>query len=357
MPRLANEQSIKEAAAALQRGELVAFPTETVYGLGANALDLHAVAQIFEAKGRPHFDPLIVHVLDVQQAKGLVAAFPAIAERLAKRFWPGPMTLVLPKRLLADGVDESQCIADLVTSGLPNVAIRVPSHPVARALLKEAGVPIAAPSANRFGGVSPTTAAHVQEELGERVRLILDGGPCETGVESTVISVGSEEAGESRSPHETVHVLRLGGLPVEAIEDAVGGPVNVVPREQEQAQQPKPLSQEEVEAGRASPGMLDRHYAPATPMELVGTLAGWHNDTQRIAALSFRGLSEEAASGFAAVEVLSESGDLREAAARLFACIRRLDRADVDLILAERLPEEGLGRAINDRLRRGSVTR
>lgn len=310
--------SIEKAAQIIRRGGLVAFPTETVYGLGAAALQPHAAARIFEAKGRPHFDPLIVHVASLADAEALVTDFPPAARQLAQRFWPGPLTLVLPRR---------DIVPDIVTAGLPSVAVRVPSHPLALELIRAAATPIAAPSANRFGSVSPTTAEHVREELGDRIDMILDGGPCSTGVESTVISF--------IEPHRPT-VLRYGGLPLEEIEALIGS----VHRTEGSSSRP------------AAPGMLERHYAPRTQLRLVDTVEAPPLN-QRVGLITLRSLP--IALRFTAVEVLSPSGDLREAATHLFAAVRRLDTANMDLIIALRVPDEGLGRAINDRLRRAAA--
>jgi L-threonylcarbamoyladenylate synthase len=305
---------IQKAAKIIQDGGLVAFPTETVYGLGADALNPYAVAAIFEAKKRPTFDPLIVHVADPFQAEMLLAhPFPEKALKLIEQFWPGPMTLVLPK---------SNLVPDIVTSSLPNVAIRVPNHPLALDLIHESGRPIAAPSANPFGQVSPTTAEHVRQSLGDKVQMILDGGPCEVGVESTIISFVEKEP----------VILRLGGLPLEAIELIIGK-VAVSTGSSD-----KPMA----------PGQLLQHYAPRTPLRLIqgpitpNTKTGW------------LGLNNPP-KGFGAVEVLSVEGSLIEAAAHLFAAIRRLDEKGLEMIMAQPVPDEGLGRAINDRLYRASV--
>ncbi len=303
----AQREDLARAAAFLTAGELVAIPTETVYGLAATALDSVAVAKIFAAKERPSFDPLIVHVADVAAARALTSAWSDSAERLARTFWPGPLTLVLPK---------SNQIPDLVTSGLPSVALRIPNHPVALALLEAVGQPLAAPSANRFGRISPTTADHVDEQLGERIAATLDGGPCSVGVESTVLGWDPDPI-----------LLRPGGIPLEALE-AVLGPI-LLPSEQTYQ--------------RHAPGRLPQHYAPRTPLLLNSNLVG-----PRIGLLAF----QRSRPGFGQVEVLS--GDLTEAAAQLFAALRRLDAAGLDAIVADAVPEIGLGRAIMDRLRRAS---
>ncbi len=309
--------SIERAAELIRAGGVVAFPTETVYGLGASAFDALAVARIFELKARPRFDPLIVHIAALTDVETLAASFPTAARKLAEQFWPGPLTLVLPKRTI---------VPDIVTAGLPSVGIRQPNHPVALALIRAAGVPIAAPSANLFGRTSPTTAAHVAEQFGEQLEMILDGGPCRVGVESTIVSF----------IEPTPVLLRPGGVPLEDIEAAIG-PI---------------AGQAYSGVSPLAPGQLPNHYAPRTPLRLLH-----ETDSQRpagrIGLLSFRRPLNSA--GLTAVEVLSVAGDLREAATNLFAAIRRLDAQRLDLIIAECVPEIGLGRAIMDRLQRASV--
>ncbi len=309
---------VNEAATALRHGRLVAFATETVYGLGADALDPTAVARIFEAKQRPAFDPLIVHIADRASLSQLVSNIPTVAEKLMDRFWPGPLTLVLPK---------TDRVPDLVTSGLPSVGVRMPAHPQARQLIAAAGRPIAAPSANLFGRVSPTTAAHVAEQLGDRIDMILDGGPCSVGVESTVLDLSGDRP----------VLLRPGGLPLESMEE-ITGPIETA---------------KTIPAGIAAPGpgMLERHYAPGTPVIL------WRDGTPipsgRVGLLGCQltGLTQQVTRSID----LSPTGDLVEAASRLFASLRELDTAGLDLILARPVPEAGLGRAINDRLRRAAA--
>lgn len=308
---------IRQAKALLERGKLVAFPTETVYGLGANALDVQAVLGIFEAKGRPQFDPLIVHTDTAEHAFSLACNIPEVARRLAERFWPGPLTLVLHKRPL---------VPDLVTSGMPTVALRVPSHPLAQELLRAFGGPIAAPSANKFGRISPTTAEHVRNEFGPELSLVLDGGPCKTGVESTIVSlVGSRPV-----------LLRPGGTAIELLQA-------LLPDLEQPASDPEhPLA----------PGQLPSHYAPRTPL-----LIGGRSIPRDCAGktVGFLGVGPaQPTSGYECVEWLSPSGELREAAAHLFAAMRRLDAAGLDFIIAELAPAHGLGVAINDRLTRAS---
>jgi L-threonylcarbamoyladenylate synthase len=305
--------AIARAAALLRAGRLVAFPTETVYGLGGDATNDHAVAAIFAAKARPRFNPLIVHVRDLAGAERL-AVFNSPARRAAARFWPGPMTLVLPRQ--ADGG-----LSLLASAGLDTVAIRVPDHPVAQALLREADRPIAAPSANRSGRVSPTQGAHVAEDLGDDVELILDDGPTLVGLESTVLDVSGEFPA----------LLRPGPVTFEALTNLLGPialPGSGLPR---------------------SPGMLPSHYAPRLPVRVAATEA-----SPGEALLAF---GPDAPSGFAEVLWLSRSGDLAEAAANLFAMLRRLDRPSFTGIAVMPIPEHSLGRAINDRLRRAAAPR
>ncbi len=308
---------IEEAARRLAAGELVAIPTETVYGLAANALDERACLSIFEAKRRPSFDPLIVHVRSAQAAEALARDVPAAARQLMEAFWPGPLTLVLPKRAL---------VPDVVTSGLDTVALRSPAHPLTARLLERLKFPLAAPSANLFGRVSPTTAKHVVEQLGHALGYVLDGGPCEVGVESTIVGW---EAGRAV-------LYRPGGVPLEALEPFVGT-----------------LASAATRSTPAAPGMLAAHYAPRTPLvlgspeERLASTSG-----MRIAVLAFRTPRDAFA-----CRTLSASGDLREAARGLFAALRELDGCGAELIVAEPVPEHGLGRAINDRLRRAAAAR
>jgi L-threonylcarbamoyladenylate synthase len=308
--------SIEEAARLIREGELVAFPTETVYGLGGDATNERAVAKIFEAKGRPQFNPLISHVLDAGEARRLVQ-WNDVADKLAARFWPGPLTLVLPRSM-------NSPIALLATAGLDTAAIRAPAHPMAQALIRAAGRPIAAPSANRSGAVSPTRAEHVAESLGNRVKLILDGGPCEVGLESTVLDLTTS----------TPTLLRPGGATREAIEAVIG---------------PRALSDAipSGDAARKSPGQLDSHYAPARPVRLNATSVAGDE-----ALLAF---GPQPPAGARQVLNLSPDGDLTEAAANLFAHLRALDRPTNTRIAVMPIPQTGLGLAINDRLRRAAA--
>jgi L-threonylcarbamoyladenylate synthase len=307
----ATPEAIADAAAALRRGALVAFPTETVYGLGADATNARAVAALFAAKGRPRFNPLIVHVPDPAAAQDIAVLTP-LAARLAEAFWPGALSLVLARRPHAG-------ISDLATAGLATVAVRVPSHPVAQALLAAAGVPVAAPSANRSGHVSPTTAAHVAADFHDEDILVLDGGAAPLGLESTVI----DATGDAPA------VLRLGSIPSAAIERAIGAP----------------LARPGTTAARPpSPGMLARHYAPAAPVRLAA------RDARAGEALLAFGADVPPHAG--PMRNLSPSGDLVEAAANLFAALRALDQPGIAAIAVMPVPDRGLGEAINDRLRR-----
>ncbi|WP_447973221.1 L-threonylcarbamoyladenylate synthase [Nitrospira sp. Kam-Ns4a] len=309
--------SIAIAADVIRAGGLVAFPTETVYGLGANAMDPQAVAKVFEAKQRPRFDPLIVHVADREALERLVLEVDPLARQLIAKFWPGPLTLVLPKR---------PCVLDLVTAGLPTVAVRMPAHPVAQALLRQAGTPIAAPSANPFGSLSPTHVQHVQDTLGGRVDVILDGGACPIGVESTIVSLAADPP----------QLLRPGAVPSESIKKVVGALARV------RSAELRPLA----------PGLLPRHYATRTPLHLLphrGALPACDSG-ERIGLLAFSVL--RAPGPYAAIEVLSEHGSLVEAARNLFATLHRLDSLALDRLYAEPCGERGLGAAIMDRLRR-----
>ena len=309
----ASPAAVRKAAATIRGGGTVVFPTETVYGLGADALNAKAVARIFEIKKRPHFDPLIVHVSSVRQA-GTLAKVSAKAAALMKRFWPGPLTLVLPKKKI---------VPDIVTAGLGTVALRMPAHPVAMSLIKQAGVPVAAPSANRFGSLSPTTAAHTRSQLKSGPDIILDGGPAHIGVESTVLAlVGGGFV-----------LLRHGGLPQEEIE-LVTGPLNAALKGGK-----RPLS----------PGQLKKHYSPRAPLRVIKKAPIKLKTGLKYGYLAFR---SKPALPVKRAEILSRAGDLKEAAVNLFSHLHKLDEAGVDIILAEAVPAKGLGRAIMDRLRR-----
>jgi len=308
--------AIEKAAAIIRQGGLVAFPTETVYGLGADACNPLAVARIFEVKQRPSIDPLIVHVADAESARRY-GEFPhQPAAELMRKFWPGPLTLVVVKK---------DIVPPIVTAGLDTVAIRVPAHPAALGLIRACGRAIAAPSANPFGYVSPTEARHVADQLAD-IDLILDGGRCPVGVESTILSLVDPRP----------CVLRAGGVPPEAIEEILG-----------------PLDWARENGDRPSaPGQMTRHYATRTRLEISrgDDMTAVAPGGERIGLLTLKAPSEPAR--YAAVEILSPNGDLREAAANLFAALRRLDSLGLDRLVAHPVPEVGLGIAIMDRLRR-----
>jgi L-threonylcarbamoyladenylate synthase len=328
--------TIERAAACLRAGGLVAFPTETVYGLGVHALDVAAVRTLFAAKGRPTHDPLIVHVPSLSEARALVTAVPPSAASLAARFWPGPLTLVLPKRPI---------VPDEVTAGLPSVAIRVPSHPVAQALLRACGIPIAAPSANLFSRPSPTRAAHVLADLEGRIDMVLDAGPTVVGVESTVIDLTGP----------TPRVLRPGGVPVEALAAVLGmDPLEAAPVD---TSLPMP-----------SPGLLERHYSPRAPLTvyegdavqvmvaLRSALAGAARAGHRVGLLLMDEDQAHALPG--EVRTLGPLANMDAVAANLYAALRELDAAGVDLILAHGVGDaRGVGAAVRDRLRRAAAGR
>jgi L-threonylcarbamoyladenylate synthase len=303
-----------EAARTLRAGALVAFPTETVYGLGADATNDRAVAAIFEAKGRPRFNPLIVHFPDHETAAAEVV-FDDRARAVAAHFWPGPLTLVLPRSAACH-------VSRLCSAGLDTLAVRVPDHAVGQALLAAVGRPLAAPSANLSGALSPTTAAHVAAAFGDRVPLILDGGPCPVGLESTVLDLSGPDP----------VLLRPGGITVEALEQIVG-----------------PVQRADAASEIKSPGMLSTHYAPVRPLRLGATEVGPDE-----ALLAFGPAPLE---GAAATRNLSQAGDTTEAAANLFAALHELDRAEFAAIAVMPIPDAGLGAAINDRLRRAASPR
>jgi len=306
---------LQQAIAYLQDGETVAIPTETVYGLAANALDEKAVLKIFEAKQRPFFDPLIVHIDSVESIAKYAQEVPPLAMLLAEKFMPGPITLLLKKQSI---------IPDVVTSGLDTVGLRIPAHPVAQQLLKQLPFPLAAPSANPFGYISPTTAQHVFEQLQGRIPFIVDGGDCSVGVESTIVEVIDDK----------VIVHRLGGLSIEAIQEVCGN----VELQLNQSSNP------------AAPGKLASHYAPKKPLVLgdVMLLAEKFSNKKKgvIAFKQYQNKFQDE------VILLSAKGSLHEAASNLFKALRHFDKSNCEIILAEYFPDEGLGRAINDRLRR-----
>lgn len=312
--RRAGEPGVIELAARiLRQGGIVAFPTETVYGLGADACNPIAVARIFEAKRRPKIDPLIVHVADPADATRYGVLEGAAARRLIDRFWPGPLTLVVPRR---------EIVPRIVTAGLDTVALRCPAHPVAIELIRAAQSAVAAPSANLSGSVSPTEARHVADQLSGSIDLIVDGGRCGVGVESTIVALS-----------DPPRLLRAGGIPIEEIEPILG-----------------PLADATALGGRpAAPGQHEGHYATRTPLE-IGPAAAFAARGEKVGLLALR--PPERPERFAAVEALSPAGDLREAAANLFGALHRLDRLGLDRLIAEPVPQEGLGAAIMDRLRR-----
>ena len=318
----ASEAATALAARCLREGGLVAFPTETVYGLGADAANAAAILRLYQAKGRPAFNPLIAHVGDFEAAMR-IGRFGPQASALAKAFWPGPLTLVVPKT--------ADCaVAELATAGLDTVAIRVPAHPIARAILRAFGGAVVAPSANLSGHVSPTTAEHVRHDLEGRIDLIVDGGPVEVGVESTIVGC-----------FETPMLLRPGGLPREAIERVLGCRLE------------RPQAEAESDSGQPlAPGMLASHYAPRTKVRLN---AGHVEPGE--ALLAFGGARLAGAEKAAAAMNLSPQGDLDEAATNLFGYLRTLDARAARAIAVMPIPDTGLGEAINDRLRRAAVGR
>jgi len=318
----AGEAAVAAAARSLAGGGLVAFPTETVYGLGADASNPQAIARLYRAKGRPAFNPLIATVGDLAAAQR-IARFDATALALAEAFWPGPLTLVLPKT--------TDCaVADLATAGLDTVAIRLPSHPVARDILRAFGRPVVAPSANLSGHVSPTTAAHVEHDLSGRIDLIVDGGPVAVGVESTIVGC-----------FETPMLLRPGGLPRGEIERVLGRALA------------QPPDDADCESGQPlAPGMLASHYAPRTPVRLNA-----ESIEAGEALLAFGPDAVQGADSATAVMNLSANSDLNEAAANLFGYLRALDTRGARAIAVMPVPDHGLGEAINDRLRRAAIGR
>lgn len=310
---------IKKAKSLLEQGELVAIPTETVYGLAANALDPTSVTKIFVAKERPTFDPLIVHVASVEQAIELTASMPDKARVLTNKFWPGPLTVVLPKKLV---------IPDIVTSGLNTVAIRCPNHDLTKQLLSSLDFPLAAPSANPFGYISPTTAQHVNDQLGNKIKYILDGGACKIGLESTIVGFENNE----------VVLYRRGSVSEEEIMNLVG-----------------PVKTRLVSnSNPTAPGQLEMHYAPRKTI-LLGDIDKLEKNIKdkKVGFLRFQHQGSPQKDAL----YLSKSGNLEEAARNLFAFLRQLDQMDVDLILAEMVPDVGIGKAINDRLIRAAASK
>ncbi len=300
-------------------GAVVAIPTETVYGLAGNIYDVGAIRKIFEVKQRPLFNPLIVHLHSIEQLEGVVAEFPEKARMLAQHFWPGPLTLILKKKI---------SVPNLVTAGKDSVAIRIPNHPVTLELLKQLPFPLAAPSANPFNRISPTTAAHVEDYFKEAIPMVLEGGECKSGLESTIVGFDGEE----------VVVYRFGSLALEDIERVIG----------------KVTVNNKKENAPEAPGMLAKHYSPRTKMYLVEALPPFlqihQNDT--VGVLKFTG--EVYSNANIHTVILSPTGNLKEAAANLYSALHKLDRLDLDLIVAERFPDHGLGKTINDRLERAA---
>jgi L-threonylcarbamoyladenylate synthase len=304
-------KSIEKAVNILKKGGVIAFPTETVYGLGANGLNPDAVIKIFEIKKRPFFDPIILHVGRKEDIQKLWSKTNKKAEKLIEKFWPGPLTIILPK---------TDIVPYIVTAGLDTVAIRMPSHPVALEILKKIDFPVAAPSANIFGRLSPTEAKHVQEQIGDKIELIIDGGKCPVGIESTVIDL-TEEKGI---------ILRPGGISKEEIEKIIGK-VEII-RKNEKI---------------SSPGQLPFHYSPRTPLKILNEYKEI-KDGIKAGLLAFK--EPKYKEKFVKIEILSEKGDLKEAARNFFSCLHNLDSAGLDIIYAEPVPEEGIGMAIMDRL-------
>ena len=313
--------SVSEAARLLREGEVVAIPTETVYGLAGNAFEPEALAKIFAAKERPTFDPLIVHIADIAQladiAKDIAKDIPDEAYKLAEAYWPGPMTIILPKK---------DCIPDLCTSGLPSVAVRFPSHPVAQAIIKESGLPLAAPSANLFKHVSPTTAEHVAAQLADRIAGIVDGGPCSVGVESSIISLVGKPT-----------VLRPGAITPEMFSKVLGE----VAIKESTSKPGQPM---------LAPGQCDTHYRPQVPLYYGEIPKGC-----KLPAHTVRIAFGKQEGPVPATVNLSESGDMVEATSKLYAFMHDLDNPEYDLILVDPIPNTGIGMAINDRLKRASV--
>ncbi len=312
---MSTSNQIVLAAKHIREGRLVAFPTETVYGLGANALDPLAVAKIFELKERPTFDPLIVHIASLDDIRKLTASDDERVYLLAERFWPGPLTMILPK---------SNLVPDIVTSGLQTVGIRMPNHPIALELIRKSGCPIAAPSANKFGQLSPTQAKHVSKQLPD-VDFLLDGGEAQVGIESTIISLNEQG----------FEILRHGVITREEIETII--PFYAVP--------------ERDKTNIVSPGMLKSHYSPEKPIYLINENLPADIDKSKAGLLSFSG---ENTANYQIVELLAPDKDLKTCAVNLFAAIHRLEESDVEYILAEPVPETGIGIAIMDKLRKAA---
>ncbi len=313
---------LESAARFLREGGVVAMPTETVYGLAANAFDERAVAKIFEAKQRPTFDPLIVHIDERSRLSEIAATIPEEYQPLMERFWPGPLTLIFEK---------TARVSDLVTSGLPTVAVRMPAHSVARQLIAKADVPLAAPSANLFGRTSPTTAVHVADQLAERIDYILDAGPCDVGVESTILRFAAGR----------FEILRPGGVTQEELSDCVNQPFVQYD------------SSKNTDTKIDAPGQLKEHYSPQTPLVVSEDNTILKPD-RKTGLLRFSEDSYPDVKSFERVITLSETGNMLEATSRFFAAIHELDKLDLDLIVATPFPNHGLGIALNDRLQRAA---
>ena len=310
--------SVSEAARLLKDGEVVAIPTETVYGLAGNAFEPKALAKIFAAKERPTFDPLIVHIADIAQITDIAKDIPDSAYKLAEAYWPGPMTIILPKK---------DCIPDLCTSALPSVAVRFPSHPIAQAIIKESGLPLAAPSANLFKHVSPTTAEHVAAQLADRIAGIVDGGPCSVGVESSIISLAGEKP----------TVLRPGAITPEMFAKVLGD----VTIKESTSKPGQPM---------LAPGQCDTHYRPQVPL-YYGKIPASFTLPEHTVRIAFG----TQAGPIPATVNLSATGDMVEATSKLYAFMHDLDDPKYDLILVDPIPNTGVGIALNDRLKRASI--
>jgi L-threonylcarbamoyladenylate synthase len=323
-----DQNATARAVELLKRGEVVALPTETVYGLAANALQPAAVVKIFEAKERPRFDPLIVHLPDItwlERVANISTENRELVTKLTKAFWPGPFTVILPK---------TDLIPDLVTSGLDTIAVRMSAHLVFSEIIQAFGSPLAAPSANRFGRISPTTAEHAMQELGGRISLIVDAGPTIHGLESTVVAIGDGE----------IQILRPGPITEDDLRRGIGF----------QPMIHRPAADATTAPAPRAPGQLPSHYAPATPLQLVDDARSLIPQSgQRIGLLGWQAPSN--INSFGAIRILSDKQDLGDAAVNLFRYLRELDEANLDLIWAELVPEKGLGVAINDRLRRAAA--
>ena len=346
MPPPADPAEIRDAAGLLRAGKLVAFPTETVYGLGANVFDAEAVARIYAVKRRPAASPLIVHIATIEMAKKLVKSWPETADRLAERFWPGPLTLVLPTALVVTGLSPVRherspaalfrTIPPIVTAGLPTVALRMPAHPTAQALIRAAGIPLAAPSANRFTELSPTTVEHVRKSLGNEIDYILDGGPCKVGIESTVLSLAGPKP----------ILLRPGGISRIELEAIIG---------------PVALAQEITTGPHPAPGMHPRHYSPRTPLLLVtngnvpdrgqGIYLQYAHPAKRVSVDSKAKVGRNIGSSIATVQMPTTAADY---AAALYEQLHQADAASADWIAVDQFPNTPEWEAIQDRLRRAA---